>query len=233
MRRLVAPGILACALLAPLVADAAKPPKPKPAPKPAPPGKVSLTLAAKPAIVTYGRAVTFSGQRKGTDHGGKPVALQSNPFPFKAFKTVAVVKTDTKGNYRFVLKPRRHTRYRTVTPEPATIYDTVIKSPELLEHVRLAVGIRLSDSTPARGQRVRFFGSVLPKHNRRKVFIQRRRADGRWRTVARTLTRNATGNRSKYSKRVRIRRTGVYRVRVRGHADHSTNNSRVRLLRVH
>jgi hypothetical protein len=225
MRSLVALGaIAASALLGPLVADAAKP-----APKP----NVSLTLTARPAAVTYGNAVTLSGQRKGRDHAGKAVGLQANPFPFKGFKTVAVVKTDSKGAYRFVRKPRRHTRYRAVTPEPATVYDTAIRSPEVLVHVRLRVGIRLSDSTPRRGQRIRFFGSVTPKHNGRKVFIQRRRRDGRWRTVGRTLTRNASGNRSKYSKRVRIRRTGAYRVRVRGHADHSTGTSRVRLIRVH
>ena len=99
--------------------------------------------------------------------------------------------------------------------------------------VRLRAGIRLSDSTPRRGQRVRFFGSVAPKHNGRRVFVQRRRGDGRWRTVARTLTRDAAGNRSRYSKRVRVLRDGVYRVRVRGHADHRTGTSRTRAIRVH
>lgn len=225
MRRVITLAILACAVLAPVVADAAKPPKS--------PGNVSLTMVVRPLAVSYRGPVTVTGQRKGPNHGGKPVGLQANPFPFKGFKTIAVVKTDSKGNYRFATRPRRHTRYRTVTPEPATIYDTVVKSPEALVHVRLRVGIGLSDATPRRGQRVRFFGSVAPKHNGRKVFIQRRRRDGRWRTVARTLTRNATGNKSAYSKRVLIRRSGVYRVRVRGDADHSTGNSGVRRVVVH
>jgi hypothetical protein len=80
---------------------------------------------------------------------------------------------------------------------------------------------------------VRFFGSVAPKHNGRRVFVQRRRRDGSWRTVARTRSRNASGNRSVYSKRVRVFRNGVYRVRVRGHADHRTGTSRSRAIRVH
>jgi hypothetical protein len=228
MKRFAAFCVVACALSAPLVAGAAKPPK-----TPKSPSQVSLTLADRPSTVTFGGAVTLSGQRKGANHAGKRVGLQANPFPFKGFRTISVQTTDSKGAYRFVVKPGRHTRYRVVTPEPATIYDTVVKSPELLVHVRLRVGIRLSDSTPARGQRIRFFGAVSPKLNRHKVFIQRRRLDGRWRTVAQTLTRNARGNQSVYSKQVQIRRTGLYRVRVRGDASHSTNNSRVRLLRVH
>jgi hypothetical protein len=219
-------GAAACACAVPFAATAAKPPKP-------PAGSPSLTLSAKPATVTYGARATLSGTLKGRAHANKPVALQRNPYPFKAFKTVAVTRTDSKGAYRFAIKPARHTRYRTITPEPATIYDTVIKSPELLEHVRLRVSIRLSDSTPRRGQRVRFYGFVAPKHNGRRVTVQRRRRDGRWTTIARALTRNATGNRSKYSRRVRIYRTALYRVRVRGHADHSTGTSRARSIRVH
>ena len=217
-------AIVACVCALPLAAEGAKSPAK---------GSPSLTIAERPSAVTYGGAVTISGQLKGTHHAGKTVGLQANPYPFKGFTTRAVVKTDSKGAYRFVVKPVRHTRYRAVTPSPLTVYDTLVKSPEVLVHVRLRVGIRLSDSTPRRGSRVRFFGSVAPKHNGRAVYIQRRRRDGRWVTIARTKTRNATGNRSVYSKRVRIFRTGLYRVRVRGHADHSTGTSRRRLIRVH
>ena len=223
-RRALALALAACVCGLPLAADAAKPPVQ---------GQPSLTIAAKPAAVTYGGAIVVSGARRGPNHSNRPVALQANPYPFRGFKDVAHTTTNSKGAYRFTIKPIRHTRYRTVSPSPAAIYDTVIQSPQVLVHVRLRVGIRLSTSTPRRGQRVRFFGSVAPKHNGRKVFVQRRRRDGRWRTVARTLTRNAAGNRSRYSKRVRVFRTGVYRVRVRGDADHSTGTSARRLIRVH
>ena len=219
-------AVAAAACAIPLAATAAKPPK-------APGGTASLTLTARPTTVTYGGSATLSGVLKGRAHANKPVALQRNPYPFKAFKTVAVTRTDSKGTYHFVVRPARHTRYRTVTPEPATIYDTVIRSPEILEHVRLRVSIGLSTATPRRGQRVRFSGFVASKHNGHRVYVQRRRADGRWITIARTLTRNASGNRSKYSRRVRIFRTALYRVRVRGHADHSTGTSRARAIRVH
>jgi hypothetical protein len=225
--RIVITGMAAAACALPLAADAAKPPK-------APAGGTpSLTMTIKPVTTTYRGSAVVSGARRGNNRANQPVALQRNPYPFRAFKDVAVTRTDSKGAYRFTIRPTRHTRYRTVTPSPATIYDTVLRSPQVLVHVRLRVGIRLSDSTPRRGQRIRFFGTVAPKHNGRRVYVQRRRSDGRWVTIARTLTRNTTGNRSRYSKRVRIYRTGAYRVRVRGHADHSTGTSRRRAIRVH
>src|SRR5881275_2811729 len=104
MRRL--PFIVAmttCACTAPLVADAAKPPP-----------QTSLTIAAKPAAVTYGGAVAISGSRRGANHSNRPVALQANPYPFRGFKDVAHTTTNSKGAYRFTIKPIRHTRYRTV-----------------------------------------------------------------------------------------------------------------------
>jgi hypothetical protein len=223
-RLLIVTTVAACAGTISLAADAAKPPKQQ---------NRSLTIAAKPASIAYGGSGTISGQRKGANHGGQTVVLQRNPFPFKGFKDAAVTKTASNGSYRFTIRPKRHTRYRTVTPRPATIYDNVIRSTEVLVHVRLRVGIRLSDSTPRRGTRVRFSGSVAPKHNGRRVFVQRRRKDGRWRTVARAITSNATGNRSRYVRRVTIIRSGLYRVRVRGDADHSTGTSRPRAIVVH
>src|SRR5436190_12740640 len=194
-RRVLALAVVACTCALPLAVSAAKPPK-----KP-PKGSPALTITASPAIITFGGTATVSGRLTGSNHGNRPVGLQRNPWPFRAFVDARrVTRTTSNGSYSFKVQPARHTRFRAVTPQPATIYDALIRSPEVLILVRLRVGIRLGDSTPQRGQRVRFFGSVAPKHNGRKVFIQRRRRDGRWRTVARTLTRNARGNRSAYSK---------------------------------
>jgi hypothetical protein len=223
-RLLIVSSVALCAGTIAFAADAAKPPKPQ---------NRSLTITARPASIAYGGSGTIAGRRKGPNHGGQTVLLQRNPFPFKGFKDASVTKTASNGSYRFTIRPKRHTRYRTVTPRAATIYDSVIRSTEVLVHVRLRVGIGLSDSTPRRGTRVRFSGSVAPKHNGRRVFVQRRRPDGRWRTVARTITGNATGNRSRYVRRVRIFRSGLYRVRVRGDADHSTGTSRTRAIAVH
>lgn len=96
----------------------------------------------------------------------------------------------------------------------------------------MTVTMRVSDTTPTRGQRVRFRGSVRPQHDGRVVYIERRGSGGRYRRVASTRLRDAGSTRSRYSRRVRIWRSGVYRARVPGDRDHRTGTSRRRSIRV-
>jgi len=212
------------ALLGAPLAAGQKPPK-------QPTGTPALSIRASEETVTFGATSNLTGRLRAQNNSGRTIALDHNPFPFPAFTQLTTGRTDRQGDYSFTVRPARHTRYRARTV-PASDYDLVVSSPEVLVRVRLRVGIRLSDATPRRGQRVRFFGSVAPKHNGHVVAIQRRGRDGRWRAVARTRTRDATGNLSRYSRRVRIFRDGLFRVRVRGHADHATGTSRTRSIRV-
>ena len=217
----------AALLSAPLVG--AQPPK-KPPKQPS--GTPSLSIRASATTVTFGATSRITGRLRGGNNGGQSVALDQNPFPFPAFVLLTTGRTDAQGDYGFTVSPNRHTKYRARTT-PSGDYSISVASPEVLVKVRLRVGIRLSDATPRRGQRVRFFGAVAPKHNGRAVYVQRRRRDGRWVTVARTVTRDAAGDRSRYSRRVRVFRDGLFRVRVRGHSDHATGTSRARTVRVH
>jgi len=74
---------------------------------------------------------------------------------------------------------------------------------------------------------------VAPAHDGAAVRIQRRRANGTWVTVAQTTLTDAGTDVSRYAKRVRVRRTGTYRVRVlSGDTDHLTGTSRKRKLTV-
>jgi hypothetical protein len=100
--------------------------------------------------------------------------------------------------------------------------------------VRVHVMLRLGDATPRVGQRVRFFGSAAPQHDGSVVRIQRRRATGSWKTVGLTLLRDAGDERSRYSRRLRIRRDGTYRARVIAvDGDHLSGTSRRRSAEVH
>ncbi len=65
------------------------------------------------------------------------------------------------------------------------------------------------------------------------VRIQRRSPSGRFVTVARTRLRDAGTVRSTYSRRVRVYRDGVYRVRVTGDGDHINGVSRLKTIDVH
>ena len=193
-----------------------------------------VTINANPTTVTFGRSTTISGQVTGQDAANTRVELEQDPFPFSPpFESGPNGRTDAAGNYSFTgVTPTVNTQYHVVarTSPPAT-------SPDITVNVRPRVTLRLSDSTPARGQRVRFRGTVLPAHNGRQVRLQRRTRRG-WRTIA-TPTLKATTPvngvaRSRYSTRRRVRSSGRYRtVFVPNDGDHVRGKSPRRRARVH
>jgi hypothetical protein len=203
-------------------AVAAKPPKP---------GKANpnLTIKTSAAAVTFGRTVTLSGTTKQIA-AGTAVEIYQNPYPYAGFKpTGKTGVVDPSGNWSIAgVFPQMHTQYKVVakTSPPA-------ESAAVFVRVRLRVSFKVGDSTPKKGSMVRFFGTVAPAHDGKPVLIQKRTATG-YRTVARTtLLDNGTAT-SKYSKKLRIRANGTYRVVAESvDQDHDNGTSRVRTLRVH
>jgi hypothetical protein len=210
----VAVATLACAS----AVQAQKPPKP--------PGKTDVTLKAGAAAVTFSEPVALSGSVKGA-RAGVLVTLERRATTTPTFEPAATTTTDGKGDYSFTARPRVNSAFRvTAATTPP------VQSAEVTTAVRPLVGLRVSDATPRAGQRVRFRGTVRPPHDGRRVSIQRRRADGSWRTLARPRLRDAGDVYSTYSRRLRVRRTGTYRVRIAAHDDHVTGTSRERTLTV-
>lgn len=181
----------------------------------------ALSIAAGPNPLVWGGATTISGRLTGArTTAGLDVTLRQNPYPYTTgFKAVATVKTNPQGRYAFTRKPTRNVRYQvTAKAKPGG----PVTSPSLQVRVRTKVTLRLSDSTPARGQSVRFSGSVYPAHDGRIIFLQRRTSMGRYATVARVKARHVLGGRrSSFARRVRLFRSGAYRAYVTGHFDHS------------
>jgi hypothetical protein len=219
MKRIVLLAAIVVPVLAALVPQAAS----------APPGKGDLTISAKPATITFGQATTISGKVKGPPSGPISVTLQQNPYPFTdGFEEAGTTLSANNGNYAFSgLRPGLNTRYRAATLVPP---DT---SSEVEVQVRIKVVLRLSDRTPSAGQRVRFFGTAAPQHDGRTVRIQRQTPTGGWTTVARTRLQDAGDERSKFGRRMRVRRDGVYRARVYRDADHATGTSGRKSVDVH
>ena len=220
MRKISAALVLLAACAGPAVA--AKPPKP---PKPNP----NLTIQSSANAVTFGGSITISGTSKNIA-SGTSVELQQNPYPYSGFHATGKTGViDPAGNYSIAgVVPGVHTQYRVVakTSPPTTSGTAFVR-------VRLRVSFKVSDSTPRRGQMVRFSGTVAPAHDGKPVLIQKRTSTG-YRTVARTvLVDNGTAT-SKYSKRMRIRRSARYRIVVQSlDQDHDNGTSRSRTLRVH
>jgi hypothetical protein len=187
-------------------------------------------LDAKPSTVVFGSPTTLSGTLSGSTRSGVTVRLEADDTrPYgDAYKQVTTpagaplsATSQQNGRFSFVLKPERNTQYRAV----AQASPPVTSAPRLVL-VRTHVGLILSDSTPKAGSLVRFRGTVRPAHDGRTALIQRRSPTGRFVTVARaTLTDGGTVF-SRYSKRVRVNRDGVYRVKVAGDADHVNGFSR-------
>ncbi len=213
---------LALALVPAAAAQNNAPGKPK--------GASAITVDAKPAIVVYSGTTSLSGRVSGRRAGGATIRLEADdtrPYGDRYRLSAITTTSDANGKYSFVLKPLQNTQYRTiaVTSPPAT------SAPKLVL-VRPLVGLKLSDRTPARGALVRFSGSVYPAHDGRAALVQRRSTTGRFITVARTRLRDAGDARSAYSRRVRVRRDGVYRVKVPGDGDHINGFSRARTIDV-
>jgi hypothetical protein len=198
----------------------------------APPGGNAVTIAANPPSVLFGQATTITGQVTGNGNGGVQVTLQSKPAPPVTganFTDVATATTDASGNYTFTQIPELNTQYQVEAKASPKV-----TSPVITVNVRKIVTFKLSDSTPKRGSGVRFSGTVKPAHDGLFALIQKRTKTGKFSTVAKAqLKASKTVGISKYSKRLRIRRSGVYRVRVAADADHARGTSRKRRIRVH
>ncbi len=198
----------------------------KPPKGPKTPASADLTVAAKPNPVVFGKSTVISGKLK--NGGGQVVVLEENPHPYTGgFKPARTATTASNGDYSFTVVPKLNTRYRVSTQAAP-----VTRSAELLVQVQIRVSLRLSDSTPRTGSRVRFSGGAAPAHDGRTVEIQRLRRGGGYGTIARTKLRDAGTTRSKYSRRIRISRTGTFRVRIQGDGDHSTGFSSPRTARL-
>jgi hypothetical protein len=194
-----------------------------------PPAAGNLTIGAAPNPIVYNASTVISGKLKGKVKSSIPVALVGNEAPYTGgYDPVATTTTDGNGDYRFTgVRPLLNTRYHVSTVVPPET------SADVLVQVRIKVVLRLSDSTPRKGQRVRFYGTAAPDHDGRLVYIQRQSSTGKWRTLARTALKDAGTEFSKFSRRMRVRRSATYRARVFHDSDHADGTSRTKHATVH
>jgi hypothetical protein len=214
--RLLFAALIATAATALAVAGASQAQKP---PKPG-----TTTLKASADKVTFSQPVTLSGKVKGAKQA-VTVTLERRAADQTAFVPAGTATTDVNGDFSFTQRPAKSSVFRATSGTAS--------SPEVAVAVAPLVGLKVSDRTPRKGQRVRFHGTVRPQHDGTRVAIQRKRADGTWVTVKTPLLRDAGSTYSTYSKRFRIRRNGTYRTVIAAHADHAEGVSRERTLTVH
>jgi hypothetical protein len=195
------------------------------APKPKPPSP-ALSINASTTHVVYGGAVTIFGRLTGTGSANAAVTVQQAPFPYTHYTNVASGRTNALGAYSFGgLRPSLNTRYR--------VRAKGVTSANVLVFARYRVSLSVSDSTPKRGQSVRFYGIVWPAANGRLVLVQRRGSDRVFRTVARATLGPRSATSSRFSVTKRIFASGTYRAHIGADAAHEPGNSGTRGLRAH
>jgi hypothetical protein len=167
---------------------------------------LGLVLAATPNPVPFGAPSTLAGTLSGTGNAGRPIRLQQKPFPFTGpFANVGNVQlTTAQGGFSFaLLSVPLTTQYRVLVTDK-----TSVVSPVLTVSVSVVVGTKTTRTHVHRGGHVHFSGTIKPNVPNVPVAIQKLNAKKHWVTISGTITR--TGG--TYSKTVRIRRGGSYRV---------------------
>ena len=193
--------------------------------KPKPPGKVEVSLKASANPVKFSIPLVLTASVKGAQ-AGQQVKLQRRNVN-GSYTDLFTAATNDKGDVAFTQRPAKNTIYRAITVET-----TPRASADLLVKVAPVVGFTVSDSTPTKGALITFRGTVRPAHDGRRVAIQRKAANGTWATVGKPTLRDAGTRFSKYSRRIRISATAVFRVVIAEHADHAAGVSRERTLTV-
>jgi hypothetical protein len=214
LRLIIAASVLTVAVVLAIASEgsAQKPPKP---------GATSLKASAQQ--VTFSQPIALSGKVKGAKQG-VTVTIERRAVNSTTYGPAGTATTDANGDFSFADRPAKSSVYKATAGTAA--------SPEVAVAVAPLVGLKVGDSTPRKGQRVRFKGTVRPQHDGTRVAIQRKRADGSWVTVRSPRLRDAGSSYSRYSKRIRIRRSGTYRTVIGAHADHAEGVSRERSLTV-
>lgn len=184
------------------------------------PQNKDVTLSGPTTTVVYKTPTTLSGRVKG-EKDGVSVVLQRRTSQTAPYTDVATVATTGNGDFTFSgLEPRRNAFYRALartTPEQT--------SDDIFVAVAPIVTLRAKSTAVAPNTQARFRGKVRPRHNRRKIQIQREEATG-FVTVARARLRRVRGkNVSRFRKRVTIPATGNYRALLPGHTDHAEGAS--------
>ena len=176
--------------------------------RPQPPG---FQFGAAPNPVTFRFPATIAGVLTGPNRANRPVALQARPFPYTTgfADTGAQAVTNGAGQFSFALPAPEATaqyRVRTVTGTPA------VTSQVLTLGVAVRVKTNVDRTRVRRGGRVRFSGTIRPARPGARYAIQKQRSDGGWVTVAGSITRTGGSSFSGFSRRIRVRSGGTYRV---------------------
>lgn len=172
---------------------------------------LGFSVAANPALLSFGGATTIAGTLGGTGSTNREVQLQQNPWPYTAdFQPVGNVQlTSSTGGFAFpLLGLGINTQYRVVTTG---------KQPTISDVVGTEVGVVVTTNVKRRVKKnntLQFSGRVRPAKVGDQIGVQRLSGD-EWVTLKGSRTTAGTAEYANYRTKVRIRKSGTYRVFVK------------------
>jgi hypothetical protein len=170
---------------------------------------LGVSLAATPNPIRIGGSTTLAGVLSGTGNAGRQVVLQANAWPYTGGFVAAANPqvTNASGAFTFpVLSVSVNTQYRVLmVARPDVVSPIVVlgTTNKVTRHAKVRRGSR-------RG-RIHFWGTVRPALDGSPVLVQKLRR-GAWVTIGETSARHTTKNLSRYSKRIRQKHGGTYRI---------------------
>jgi hypothetical protein len=186
---------------------------------------LGVSLAATPNPIRIGGATTLAGILSGTGNSGRQVVLQANAWPYTGGFIAAANPqvTNASGAFSFpLLSVSVNTQYRVqMVARPDVVSPIVVlgTTNKVTRHAKVRRGSR-------RG-RIHFWGTIRPAVDGSAVFVQKLRR-GAWVNIGQTSARATPRNLSRYSKRIRQKHGGKYRiVAVDASGAHSGGVSRI------
>ena len=177
---------------------------------------LGLSLSAAPNPVPFGTAVTLGGILTGSGNAGRQVQIYQNPFPYTAgFTPVgSPVVTNAQGGFALaVAPPALTTQFRARLTGDPSVESAILTLPVA---IRVSTGVDIGRRRSDGVRLVRFAGRIRPARDGAQFAIQRLSRSGtQWVTVAGGITHADSAEASRYSRRVRVRHSGTYRVYVR------------------
>ncbi|HEV3322842.1 MAG TPA: hypothetical protein VG147_11730 [Solirubrobacteraceae bacterium] len=175
--------------------------------------KVPLTLqiTAGPNPTIFGGVATIQGTLSGTGNRNVPVALQANPFPYTQgfVNTGNPELTSATGGFSFpFVGLTEATQFRVVTTTTKPVVISTVATEEVAVKVEAHVG------RTRRRHHARIYGTVTPAIDGMEVGIMHV-VGGHEVLVAGTVLLHHNATSSRFSRVIRVRRHGLYRVFVK------------------
>jgi hypothetical protein len=171
---------------------------------------LGVSLSATPNPIAPGAGSTLAGTLSGTNNAHRAVVLQANPFPYtQGFATVGNPQlTDASGNFSFsVLSVPVTTQYRVLMPSKPQVVSPIVVLGTALQVITHTKKVKRHRHSVG----VRFRGTITPANDGGRVAIQKFR-NGAWAEIAHTTAKDDGTSQSRFRKRVRLHRSGQYRV---------------------